>query len=864
MLPKLMTSPALLVTFLISIASADLDTTSQLTRVTAVEGETAELPCDVTPPVAGDELRLVLWYYGTGGTPIYTYDSRNRNQILGEHWVDSTLDRNRIQFQPDARPAHLRVTGVQRADQRLYRCRVDFLHSPTRNSRVNLTVIVPPGTPVVTDDKGQVVERGQSRRHREGQMLHLTCRSSGGSPLPNVTWWRGSTLVDSSWEEEGNGTVVNQLTAGPLSRDDLDASYTCWAANHKRSLPKATKVAIDMLLRPLTVNLLGTNNPLSAGVTYQLTCQSVGSRPAATITWWMGGQKLRLTNQTSSHDGNVTTSKVTLTPRIEDSGQLIRCQASNPLLRNSIEDLWRLKIRYAPQVQLTVRPSRPHDVGVREGDQVSMECSVKANPPPLRVVWKRDGLALVSDPRRNINLDNSSLTLYDVTRAESGNYSCEAFNDEGTGTSVQMPLRVQYAPACQPDHVTHYPVSRGETVNITCRVTSEPAPFRFVWAFNTSTGSMIDIPESSWSSDGHWSVCRYTPRTRLDYGQLLCWAENDLAMQSRPCVFNITPAERPEGLSNCSVVNSTSQSLQVHCAPGKDGGLRQAFSLEVQDAVTEERVTGVSDSDRPSFSLTGLKPGSRYRLTVFASNAKGRSDRYISYAQTPEEVAQGITAPDTADPEEPSGFRMTPILGILIGIVGVLVLSAIVIVVVIRTCTGSRRKKSCPSVTQLNTGLSGSQSLDLKEKQQNPDIVPTEFMDPEEKHMIERLSNPTPRTLRSQSRGYSSGYHSPCSTLGSLKSQPQYTRRPPDDMQLRGDAQYTSVPCLTQKLANCGQPGALPAMPAHDEISPFLPHLEHRESSDSSDMETFMSRTSCSASQETVINMAEARLSTQF
>ena len=62
-----------------------------------------------------------------------------------------------------------------------------------------------------------------------------------------MTWWRGQTLVDSSWEEEAGGAVVNQLTAGPLSRDDLDASYTCWAANHKQSLPKATKVDIDML-----------------------------------------------------------------------------------------------------------------------------------------------------------------------------------------------------------------------------------------------------------------------------------------------------------------------------------------------------------------------------------------------------------------------------------------------------------------------------------------------------------------------------------------------------------------------------------------------------------------------------------------
>ena len=53
------------------------------------------------------------------------------------------------------------------------------------------------------------------------------------------------------------------------------------------------------------------------------------------------------------------------------------------------------------------------------------------------------GMPLVSDPRRNINVDNSTLTLYDVSRNESGNYSCEAFNAEGTGTSLLVPLNVQ-------------------------------------------------------------------------------------------------------------------------------------------------------------------------------------------------------------------------------------------------------------------------------------------------------------------------------------------------------------------------------------------------------------------------------------
>ena len=63
------------------------------------------------------------------------------------------------------------------------------------------------------------------------------------------------------------------------------------------------------------------------------------------------------------------------------------------------------------------------------------------------------------------------------------------------------------------------------------------------------------------------------------------------------CLYR--PAERPEGLSDCSVVNSTSQSLRVHCAPGHDGGLRQTFSLEVQDATTEELVADRSGIDEP-------------------------------------------------------------------------------------------------------------------------------------------------------------------------------------------------------------------------------------------------------------------------
>ena len=47
----------------------------------------------------------------------------------------------RAQFVTEREPPALRLHSVSAADQALYRCRVDFRSSPTRNQRVNLTVI---------------------------------------------------------------------------------------------------------------------------------------------------------------------------------------------------------------------------------------------------------------------------------------------------------------------------------------------------------------------------------------------------------------------------------------------------------------------------------------------------------------------------------------------------------------------------------------------------------------------------------------------------------------------------------------------------------------------------------------------------
>lgn len=41
---------------------------------------------------------------------------------------------------------------------------------------------------------------------------------------------------------------------------------------------------------------------------------------------------------------------------------------------------------------------------------------------------------------------------------------------------------------------------------------------------------------------GTESRVNYTPMNELDYGTLLCWANNSVGYQAQPCVFHILPA----------------------------------------------------------------------------------------------------------------------------------------------------------------------------------------------------------------------------------------------------------------------------------------------------------------------------------
>ncbi|KAK8743424.1 hypothetical protein OTU49_001440, partial [Cherax quadricarinatus] len=160
-----------------SLSQARNGKESPLVNVTAVmEGEVL-LPCDVSTTLEDDHPVLVMFYSNDSGTPIYTVDMRNRRITQPKHQPLSVL-KNRAKFNMTSGYSGLYLKTVWSSDDGLYRCRVDFKKSPTRNSKINLTVIVPPDSVRILDINGN--EKSSTiGPYVLGMTLTLKCVATG-------------------------------------------------------------------------------------------------------------------------------------------------------------------------------------------------------------------------------------------------------------------------------------------------------------------------------------------------------------------------------------------------------------------------------------------------------------------------------------------------------------------------------------------------------------------------------------------------------------------------------------------------------------------------------------------------------------
>ncbi|EEB09920.1 sidestep protein, putative [Pediculus humanus corporis] len=73
----------------------------------------------------------------------------------------------------------------------------------------------------------------------------------------------------------------------------FNATFKCQASNSKLTLPLEKTTRLELNLKPLRVNILNKPKLLSADTEYAISCESVGSRPQAEITWWRENRRFR-------------------------------------------------------------------------------------------------------------------------------------------------------------------------------------------------------------------------------------------------------------------------------------------------------------------------------------------------------------------------------------------------------------------------------------------------------------------------------------------------------------------------------------------------------------------------------------------
>ncbi|XP_035217504.1 uncharacterized protein LOC118190823 isoform X2 [Stegodyphus dumicola] len=307
-----------------------------------------------------------------------------------------------------------------------------------------------------------------------------------------------------------------------------------------------------------------------------------------------------------------------------------------------------------------------------------------ANPPVTDVRWRFKNKLLMHDPSNGVILRNYTLLLQNVRRSHRGPYRCLASNLEGESISDEVNLRVQFSPVCAKEQKITYGVARHEEANVSCVVEADPPEVAFRWTFNNSLSESVDI--LSYNNDGPLkSVARYIPRTRLDYGVLNCFAKNAVGIMKEPCIFTVVPTGPPEPVQNCSITNQTANVLMISCDAGDDGGLQQTFHLEVYSMTAEQLITNLTTNESPVFVAEKLKSSSAYILVLYASNPKGRS------------TSVALTARTSFSPEPRSSdsqpVTISAVLVVLMGIVGALVLLAIIIIFIMKA-RGDRRGKT--------------------------------------------------------------------------------------------------------------------------------------------------------------------------
>ncbi|XP_034554505.1 cell adhesion molecule 4 isoform X3 [Notolabrus celidotus] len=156
----------------------------------------------------------------------------------------------------------------------------------------------------------------------------------------------------------------------------------------------------------------------------ELSCVSPRSKPAATLRWIRNGREIPgVVSQQDNQKTFAVSSTIRIPVERKDNGAALSCEAFHPALggQKRIRH-YRLDVYFAP----TVRIVPPTGI-LREGDSLSLTCSVTGNPLPRNTQWSKINDTL---PER-AEISGPTFQISRLSQSHNGTYLCQAQNNYG-------------------------------------------------------------------------------------------------------------------------------------------------------------------------------------------------------------------------------------------------------------------------------------------------------------------------------------------------------------------------------------------------------------------------------------------------
>ncbi|XP_042897578.1 cell surface glycoprotein MUC18 isoform X4 [Parasteatoda tepidariorum] len=509
------------------------------------------------------------------------------------------------------------------------------------------------------------------------------------------------------------------LAIDPVKGEDA-GTYRC-RVEYKRYRTLSYQYELKVIVPPREVNIMDdrgqrieeTIGPVDEGSNVTLICEAEGGSPSPSVTWWRDSVLLDDTYHITTQ-GYVRNDVILIRLKRSDLSAIFTCQAANNNLT--------VPTSYSVTLDLNLRPLdvriitlQPH---LSAGKKVTLECeSTGSRPRAVMTWWKgsqkiQTGNEVISD---NGNLTLSTLSFVPTAEDHGKKFTCTAENPSLPNSLIEdtRTITVHYIPELRlalGASIQHTAIKEGSDVYFDCNIRANPWVHDVSWRFEDNllfsnlTGGIIVSNQSL-------VLQRVKKEHRGRYQCVATNSEGEGRSEEVPLDVQFVPVCKNPAVQIFGVAKQ--ETLNITCE--LDGDPKEIeFHWALNNTVESMEVKKfISDGLTSTVYYTPRNMLGYGALLCWGINNIGRQRDPCVYRVVP--VAQE------------DDLVLSPIIGILIGIVSAFAILFIVIAVIIKRRTREKRKDSEDSKQEkCEIPIQNYKEESIDSTIESPDVIPAD------------------------------------------------------------------------------------------------------------------------------------------